>query len=783
MRYRVAGLALAGLGAFLWATASAEEVAQPWGTQNGNIYGTTASDSPLLRFSAAWKKGAETAWELDIRALGIDRVQTGEMSFDEEGNIYWKTSDLNGFGPARIASASPGGAIRWTSTLDGTTAYTLGAFDTTAPVVGDGGPTGRVYAIGTNAAGSVVAAFSKGTGILAWERVLPDANFQGRNFNLTPVLYNGKLFIKGAKDPASDQVKVYQVDAATGALDWSATVPGVMIDNGGMLTMVPNVAPGVHRLFFNGSSGNGSDGKPEIYAIDMDTANMTAWLAWSSEGGHVARSHVIYMPAVGRVATHTWTDFGAELYSWDLDGGNPSAYNNQVNSGHGFYDVGALDFDGNDLIVGGFDGRIVRYQDFAPNAGPASDVYYETVSWYGEPRVFGGLYQDAAGNSILVTGTNSRTDLGPDHEARVIAVDMTNAKPFPPCGELDDGPVYIDNFKVTSGDTGIENVVFDADGFTGYTLGELAGQENTAAGGTGTGTWENDNSGPSGATNVQVVVDPTGGGMGLVIKMDASGGCGGWQGITVPFAAETTDNIVVISWDQYMTHTSENLWVADNPDFARFWAIANWDSAFPTAPRGGAAARHFDGTKVPTTSGVWQHVEYRLDKVLAEVTVTVGGTTSSPPELLDPFGDLGVRGWTFELEGTALMEVPPPPVDPVFTFNTGSIADHGFTVRGGPLLGPSAECRKQQIYFFRNQGGNLVAIEPYSVAADYDADLDVDLNDFSHFQICFNGASRPPATDGCWDADMDCDGDVDVNDFAVFQVCFNGASRPPACDD
>jgi len=29
--------------------------------------------------------------------------------------------------------------------------------------------------------------------------------------------------------------------------------------------------------------------------------------------------------------------------------------------------------------------------------------------------------------------------------------------------------------------------------------------------------------------------------------------------------------------------------------------------------------------------------------------------------------------------------------------------------------------------------------------------------------------------------DSEGDGDVDINDFAVFQLCFNGASRPPAC--
>jgi|GEM_PF-1009529 len=66
-------------------------------------------------------------------------------------------------------------------------------------------------------------------------------------------------------------------------------------------------------------------------------------------------------------------------------------------------------------------------------------------------------------------------------------------------------------------------------------------------------------------------------------------------------------------------------------------------------------------------------------------------------------------------------------------------------------------------------------------AGDYDADGDVDLNDFAIFQLCFNGPGRPWAQAGCEAADSEPDGDVDLNDFAVFQSCFNGPGRPPGC--
>jgi len=65
--------------------------------------------------------------------------------------------------------------------------------------------------------------------------------------------------------------------------------------------------------------------------------------------------------------------------------------------------------------------------------------------------------------------------------------------------------------------------------------------------------------------------------------------------------------------------------------------------------------------------------------------------------------------------------------------------------------------------------------------ADFDDDADVDLEDFSVFQGCFNGPNQPPMHTGCDDTDIDADGDVDLSDFGTFQSCFNGPNRPPVC--
>jgi len=60
---------------------------------------------------------------------------------------------------------------------------------------------------------------------------------------------------------------------------------------------------------------------------------------------------------------------------------------------------------------------------------------------------------------------------------------------------------------------------------------------------------------------------------------------------------------------------------------------------------------------------------------------------------------------------------------------------------------------------------------------DLDGDGDVDLSDFTLFQLCFGGSSNPlasPCPPGV-DADLDNDGDVDLADFLIFQQNFTGS--------
>lgn len=75
---------------------------------------------------------------------------------------------------------------------------------------------------------------------------------------------------------------------------------------------------------------------------------------------------------------------------------------------------------------------------------------------------------------------------------------------------------------------------------------------------------------------------------------------------------------------------------------------------------------------------------------------------------------------------------------------------------------------------------NAATLTLQAAIADFDGDGDVDLEDFSRFQTCFNGPNRAPAFACSVDADLDNDADVDLTDFSLFQLCFAGPNRTPA---
>lgn len=737
-------------------------VAAPWGTLHGNIFATQSSSDPSLMFLDSWAQGPQVAWRLNLSSAGLTGgTERGGISFDEEANLYFKTTE--GF----LVSVAPDGTIRWTG-QDGGNPLDLGLGDTTTPVVGDGGPTGRVYVLSNTGA----AAFAKSDGALLWEAALPGANFsdatQGAN-RLTPVLYDGILYVIGVGSP---EKVVYAISAGNGDVVWQTTI-AVDLDRGwgdakGAITLIPDVfGSGIHGLYFN-ADGAGNTPSKDMYAISANSNAFTGSLVWTADGGKSTKSHAVYSQVTGRLYTATWGDDGKQFYSFDPVTGAVVSNNSPEGSGSGYNDFAALDFSGTDVIAAGFGGNILRYQDTGD--GSTTSTYYPTNADYGEFRMYGGLYQNADGDSIAVMPTRSGLE-----NAQVIAVNLT-AEPSVTCQTFNDSALYVDNLKITQGATGTENTVFDSAGFEGYALGNLPGQGNP--GGVGSATWEdNTGGGPSGVGMVQVINSlPDRAGKGLML--DANGGCGGYQGAFARMASAIAGDVVVVSWEQYRGDLTDNIWLSDNSDYSGWWTYG-WDQ------NGKIFARNFGNESdvgVNMTAGVWQTIRYTFNFNSMTVTVEVVGSGSSSRAL--EAAENSLDGWNMEIEGTLKSDLVVPPTNTIFTYDTGMYGTGGAQILTGLQMGPMLAGAPQQIYYFEGVGGSLVALAPpVSIPGDFDRDGDVDRDDLAMLMDCAAGPQVLVLTPSCSDEDMNGDGFIDMLDFAAWQRCYSGQDIPgdPDC--
>ncbi len=71
-----------------------------------------------------------------------------------------------------------------------------------------------------------------------------------------------------------------------------------------------------------------------------------------------------------------------------------------------------------------------------------------------------------------------------------------------------------------------------------------------------------------------------------------------------------------------------------------------------------------------------------------------------------------------------------------------------------------------------------VTLNVRTVSADFDKDGDVDLDDFSHLQLCLTGDHIRITDLNCFDANLDGINDVSVFDVEVFRRCLTGADTP-----
>ena len=753
--WRVGLVALAGWCLIASPAAAQDNVEGPWGTTHGDIYGRMRVTEPVvLPFGTG--TGAVEAWRVDTTTLGLRRPASRNMIvFDADGNIYWRTTAGNN----KLASMAPGGTLRWIAQDDTGGDFVFGmGWNSTTPVVGEE----RVYALGAGMYGPsgewVVAAFNKDDGSLIWKTLLANVPFWIDDTQLTPILYDGKLYVAGYD---FGELRIHQLDAASGAIDWEVPLSFVLYDAGGQAVLVPQVFPnGDHGMYVQVRNGDGLEGLPEVFGIriDPDPATGGASFEWEAQGaGPVARTHLIYNPeapnsgGAGRIYAHTWNDWGNTIYAYDPITGNMFANGGeQPAGGHGYYDVGGVDWDDTTIFAGGFDGRIGLYTDNGDNTFTADVVAYNP--WFGEPRVFGQLVRDCAGNSVLITGTNSRSDMGPDHEARVIVTNLSGDVH----GAYDDGPLYMDDLKIWDGGVLIVDETFD-----NYPLGTLAGN----------GDWIHDNQEPSGhnVNNPVVVVDDPVAPGNNVIMLDAAGSDGGWIGAYLEMA-DAWGPQVVVQWRQWRADVTDNFWYAfgDSPnDFNGIngWGVC-WDISHTMTSWQWEGV--WDNRSLPPTPGVWETVEITHDYSAFTATIQIEATTADP---VTAIGGMFWTGFDIQLGGTAISSGYN---EAMVEFNTGIVADHAFTVRAGPLLGPDpALGEPSKIYYFDNE--QLVALEPETVKGDSNCDGAIDAFDIDLFVTALvSPGSWPGPCDFIGANDLNNDGAVDSFDIDPFVALLTG---------
>lgn len=735
------------------------DTAAPWGTIHANLSGTQSSNDPSIKFRQAdWLNGAEIDWTLDVKVRGLDRPSDrGGISFDEMGNLYWKTNN------SLLASVSPAGALRWTGTTGGGN-VNLGTPDTTTPVVDNGGTEGKVYVLSDAGA----AAFKKSDGTQVWATAVPGTNFSANGTRMTPVLYAGKLYVVGA---GLGTKVVAQIDAATGTLDWSSSISGFDATAGGQMTLVPNaLAPGVHGLYFN------ADGASAAGMYCVAVYPRFALLDWKDSGGKVARSHVIYVASAQRVCTHTWSDYGGTLYSWNLDGAGKSVSGNQANTAHGYYDQGCVDFNGTDIIAGGFSGQIVRYAGmttFVPPCEPTTVIYDA-----------GGFEAFTAGPLSGQNGWTATAE-GSGMEPQIVTFDGTK------CIKLEVPDVDASASKATyphsdliAANWKVIKVSFDM-----YRVGDAYPQN----------WW-------------WYWIDPGtptfGGQWDIALGRQADGIAG-----SAPFAWDSPPWVPAVTdaWTNWTLIWNLETRVAygsyNGGPFATVGISADLtkltDFIFELAhaeagPTDGQVV-YIDNFKMtgctnggvsggPSSTGY-----YQLDPAYGEARSFGGLYQDTDGKSIFISGSNSKEGLTAKIyafnvtDNTLYTETPatvPPPPDlqsPLFVHDTGVIRDHSFTVVGGPQLGPAVGTDTQHIYYFNGDAsGTLVALKGKPrFMPDCDNDGKVNRYDLDDYFIpCYTGPMLgppvPPEGKDCTCADLNKDGSVDQVDFGMFQRCFNG---------
>jgi hypothetical protein len=744
MRAKSLVTAIAGL--LVCAAVAKDNIEGPWGTPNGDLFGTQRpvglSVDPLLT-------GLEEAWKFDTLGNGLNRTffQTGQIVFDKDGNIYWVA------GAANLASVDPDGNKRWATPI-AVGAKTPGL----SPIVGEE----RVYCLSNVDPGATMGAYRKDTGEKLWETPITADGFVNTS-GLTPILYEGKLYV--VTIGAGYGLAVTQFDAETGEQDWHNLIDsGVSGATDGTLTFVLNAFTDTdeHGLYFNTNNAPDQSTDKDVWGIRIGENG--ASMGWSAEGGKRGRSHLNYSPVTGRLYAPTWNDYGYDYAVYERETGE-ILDTKAVGDGHGFYDVGALAFDDVSIVAGGFGGRVWIYRD--DGTGKIDPVRkFKTHEWYGEPRLFGQLFQDKDGREILLTGTNSRTDLDSSFTARVVLLDMAGAV----VPSTEDGPLWVDELEVFSG-TDYEDAIgggaLYADDFESYTEGDPVGSLPG---------WTDLSSGEP--LPLPKIVQSSDGG-GKVLEFDAFGNNFENQAaaeVALPESIpdfDSGDDFVVLRWRQWRPDLTDNVTTATDTQDATF----QWDLSGEIY-----TTRNFS-QHAPLTAGAWQTIEVRYNFTDDVVELFVDG---NPADGLPDF----LNDTSSPISTMAFYLDPTPPVtddkvpfsEPLVEYDTGINANHAPIHRGGPLMGPDGK-----VYYFDTNTRFLIALQstgPITIRGDSNCDGSVDFDDIDCFvaaligEDAWDNCGGTPGCDYSGANDINEDGSVDFDDIDGFVECLINQGCP-----
>ncbi len=405
-----------------------DEVAGPWGIRNADIYGTGASDQIAIDTSSGEFEVLNQVYVSEPwNGLPAEGNGAGNIVIDRFGNIYFLS--WNEF----LESYDKYLHYRWTGHDEGDPKRLGDSLNNHTVIAG----IRYIYAVGGDNADNPdepkVYAFEKSTGQLVWESAqLTGEDWAGAPARPKVTLYNDKLYIIGDSTQSND-VRIHQVDATSGNLDWSSTC---MVElnydnenNAGGATFVPDAyGEGLHGLFWTQMSDipefASFDGYADMAAIMIDPASgaTSAWVP-PVDGPGLDKSHVIYSSTTGRLYTPSYygdDGYGwpSSFYAWTPGAGFFGAYSEADGGNHGARDLFVLDFDGTTVhAVGMFDfgtsvgDAIYSYTD---NGGGSFSVEYrDHGGWLATGWGFSGqgcLLEDQNGDSILIAATEPYDD-------------------------------------------------------------------------------------------------------------------------------------------------------------------------------------------------------------------------------------------------------------------------------------------------------------------------------------------------------------------------------------